>query len=95
VALLNSRFGDTAAGRIPVVSLEFNMNKIRNVGAALSLAALAVPAAFAQAVDPFDTVLADVTTKVETYGGSLLVLAGVGVVLMIGMKYIKKLRGAA
>lgn len=75
------------------------MNRInsqtRKIAAVAAASALSVSQAFAQAADPFDTVLTTVTGKVESYGGSLLVLAGVGVVLMIGMKYIKKLRGAA
>lgn len=72
----------------------FNL-QTRKFATAAALSALSVSAFAQSAADPFDTVLATVTDRVETYGGSLLVLAGVGVVLMIGMKYIKKLRGAA
>lgn len=63
-------------------------------GVAATLA-IASASASAQAVDAFDTVMDNVTTKVESYAGSLVVLAGVAVVFMIGMKYIKKIRGAA
>lgn len=63
-------------------------------GAAVGLG-LASVGAFAQSTDPFQDVLDNVTTKVETYAGSLVVLAGVAVVFMVGIKYIKKLRGAA
>jgi hypothetical protein len=69
---------------------------LRTKTLALAVAIAAPVAAFAQeAVDPFQGVLDNVTTKVETYAGSLVVLAGVAVVFMVGIKYIKKLRGAA
>lgn len=70
------------------------MNKIRNWGAA-SLATLAASGAMAQGTDPFDTVMTTVTTSVTEYAGALVVLAGVSVVFMIGIKYVKKIRGAA
>lgn len=71
------------------------MNKIRNWGSA-TLATVATGAAMAQtATDPFDTALTEITTKVETYGLALVGLAAVGVVFMIAMKYVKKLRSAA
>jgi hypothetical protein len=72
------------------------MNKIRNWGAATvaSLATMSLPA-FAQGTDPFDTVMTSVTTSVTEYAGALVVLAGVSVVFMIGVKYVKKIRGAA
>lgn len=68
---------------------------LKSKALALSVAIAAPVAAFAQATDPFQDVLNNVTTKVETYAGSLVVLAGVAVVFMVGIKYIKKLRGAA
>jgi hypothetical protein len=70
------------------------MNKIRNWGAA-TLATVAASAAMAQATDPFATAVTDVTSKVETYGAALVGLAAVGVVFMIAIKYVKKIRGAA
>lgn len=70
------------------------MNKIRNWGAA-TVAMLGANLAMAQSTDPFDTALSSITDKVETYGGALVGLAAVGVVFMIGIKYVKKLRGAA
>lgn len=68
---------------------------LKSKALALSVAIAAPVAAFAQVTDPFQDVLDNVTTKVETYAGSLVVLAGVAVVFMVGIKYIKKLRGAA
>lgn len=71
------------------------LKKLNAAVLGLTVAALSAPA-FAQTdPDAFETVLADVTTKVGEYAGALVVLAGVSVVFMIGVKYIKKLRGAA
>lgn len=70
------------------------MNKIRNWGAA-TFATVAAGAAQAQSTDPFDTVMTSVTTAVGEYAAALVVLAGVSVVFMIGVKYVKKIRGAA
>lgn len=70
-------------------------NSVRNLGIVV---ATSVPfLAFAQetGADPFDTAVDTITTKVEAYGGALVALAAVGVVFMIGMKYVKKIRGAA
>ena len=59
-------------------------------------AALIVPAvSFAQAVDPFTTAASDIKTKVATYGAELVVIAAVGVVFMVGIKYVKKISRAA
>lgn len=70
--------------------------KLKDKALAASVMIVAsVPAMAQEATDPFDTVLADVTEKVGEYAGALVVLAGVSVVFMIGVKYIKKLRGAA
>lgn len=70
-------------------------NAVRNAGivVATSLPVLA----FAQETptDAFDTALGTVTTKVSSYAASLVGLAAVAVVFMIGVKYVKKLRGAA
>lgn len=70
-------------------------NAVRNAGivVATSLPVLA----FAQETDPdaFETALTTVTGKVSGYAASLVGLAAVAVVFMIGVKYVKKLRGAA
>ena len=79
---------------LPGVFERFVMNKIRNWGAA-TLATVVTSAAMAQATDPFTTAVDEITTKVETYGLALVGLAAVGVVFMIAMKYVKKLRSAA
>lgn len=55
---------------------------------ALSGAAMADGDAFAAAVT-------DATTKIGAYGAALIGLAAVGVAFMIGVKYVKKIRGAA
>lgn len=61
----------------------------------IALAAALPVISFAQATDPFDTAVTDVTAKVQTYGAALVGLAAVGVVFMIAIKYVKKIRGAA
>lgn len=68
-------------------------SKYRNlcigVVAALPLVASATPA------DPFTTAMATATERVEDYAAALVGLAAVGVVFMIAIKYVKKIRGAA
>lgn len=62
------------------------------VGAAgLGMSALAM----AQTVDPFTDAVTAATTKVGTYGAALVVLSGVGVVFLIGMKYVKRIPRAS
>lgn len=61
---------------------------------ALALAPFAAVPAFAQDAS-FTTAITDLTTDVTSYGGSLVAIAAVGVVFMVAMKYIKKIRGAA
>lgn len=71
---------------------------VSNMRAKLALVATGVMlsgAALSQTTDPFADALADITAKVTTYGGGLVILAAVGVVFMVGVKYVKKLRGAA
>lgn len=59
------------------------------------LAASASVAAMAQSTDPFDTAIADLTTKITTYGGALVTLAAVGVAFFVAIKYVKKIPRAA
>lgn len=59
------------------------------VGLAAPVLALAAPP------DPFDAAISDITTKIGEYGAALVGVAAVGVVFMVGMKYVKKIRGAA
>lgn len=63
-------------------------------GAAVTLGLGAV-AANAQTADPFDAVVTEMTTKVEGYGGKLVIFCGVAVVFLIAMKYIRKIPKAA
>lgn len=65
----------------------------RNAGIAI---ATSLPMlAMAQGVDPFETALADATEKIGEYAAALVGVAAVAVVFMIGVKYVKKIRGAA
>lgn len=79
-------------------------NQARRYGAQLAdrgryVAALVVTSApvlaLAQATDPFTTVIDEVTAKVETYAGALVVLGGVAVLFMVGLKYVKKIPRAS
>ena len=64
--------------------------------AALVATAVALPGAvFAQAVDPFTTAMTTATDKVGVYAAALVGLAGVAVVFMIAIKYVKKIPKAS
>lgn len=64
--------------------------------AALSVLAVAsIGQAHAAAAEAFTTAVTSVTADVGTYGAALVGVAAVGVGFMVGMKYIKKIRGAA
>jgi NhaP-type Na+/H+ and K+/H+ antiporter len=43
----------------------------------------------------FTGAVTSVTADIATYGGALVGVAAVGVGFMVGMKYVKKIRGAA
>jgi hypothetical protein len=58
-------------------------------GTGLALSGLAL------ADDPFTAAMTDATSKVTTYAGALVGLSAVAVVFMIGVKYVKKIKGAA
>lgn len=65
----------------------------RNAGIAF---ATSLPVlALAQEADPFVAAMTNAGDKVEEYAGALVGLAAVAVVFMIGVKYVKKIRGAA
>lgn len=72
-------------------------NVVKNPRAAILAGSVALSnAAFAQvAADPFTTAMTTATTKVGEYAAALVGLAAVGVVFMIAIKYVKKIRGAA
>jgi F0F1-type ATP synthase membrane subunit c/vacuolar-type H+-ATPase subunit K len=57
--------------------------------------ALASVGVMAQETDPFTSTMTSMTTKVAGYGAALVGLAAVGVGFGIGIKYVKKIRGAA
>lgn len=65
------------------------------VAAVVSTGLLTAGVAFAQATDPFDAAVDNITDKVETYGAALVGVAAVGVIFMVAMKYVKKLPRAA
>lgn len=74
------------------------MNRLASIRTrlgALSLLALAPAMSFAQAVDPFDTAVTDITAKITSYGGALVGVAAVGVVFYVAIKFVKKLPRAA
>lgn len=78
-------------------AVAFAENKATRIGAAAG-AMLAAPVAFAEATGPdaaFASKITEVTTSIGTYGLALVGVAAVGVGFMIGVKYIKKIRGAA
>lgn len=63
--------------------------------AAASVFATAAHAAAGDATTAFSTAITSVSADVATYGGALVGVAAIGVGFMVGMKYIKKIRGAA
>lgn len=71
--------------------------KIRNL--VLGVASLFASAiAFAQAsptTTAFSNAVTSVSGDIATFGGALIGVAAVGVGFMVGMKYVKKIRGAA
>lgn len=69
-------------------------NTISNKALAAGVVLSAAVPAFAQ-TDPFTAAVADVKTKVASYGAELVAVAAVGVVFLIAIKYVKKIRGAA
>lgn len=63
--------------------------------ACIGAVALLPLAVFATPADPFDAAMTTATDKVGDYASALVGLAAVGVVFMIAIKYVKKIRGAA
>lgn len=58
---------------------------------------LAAGAAHAQSAGStaFNSAITSASSDIATYGAALVGVAAVGVVFMIGVKYVKKIRGAA
>lgn len=69
-------------------------SNIRKYGLGATLAASPI-FALAQATDPVVDSFTTVGGKVATYGAGLVGLAVIGVGFMVGVKYVKKARGAA
>lgn len=82
---------------LPVVSLAFESLKMKK--SLVAIAALGASAiSFAQAAPTttaFTTAVTSVSADIATFGGALIGVAAVGVGFMVGMKYVKKIRGAA
>lgn len=64
------------------------------VGAVVGSAVLALPA-MAQTADPFDTAIAEATTKITAYASALVPLSAIAVLFIIAIKYIKKIPRAS
>lgn len=60
------------------------------IGSLLSVPFLAL----AQATDPFDTAVSTVTENATGYAGALVGIAAAIVVVMIAMKFVKRIKGA-
>lgn len=73
------------------------MKKFFAPASALIAAVIAPVSAFAQTAgsSAFTTSVTAVTADIATYGAALIGVAAVGVGFMVGMKYVKKIRGAA
>lgn len=69
------------------------MDKLQKFGAALALVSLS-GAALAQSTDPFDAAVGTVTTNATAYAGALVGIAAAVVVVMIAMKFVKRIKGA-
>jgi len=69
-------------------------NGYAKAGVVVGSITLSAPA-FAVGEDPFDSAVTTLTTKIAAYGAGLAGLAVIGVGFMVGIKYIKKIRGAA
>lgn len=65
------------------------------VGAVSLLAAGIASAQAAPTTTAFTTAVTAVSADIATFGGALIGVAAVGVGFMVGMKYVKKIRGAA
>lgn len=73
------------------------VDSIKSKHLALTGAALSVlpPAVFAQGEDPFMVQATAFKAKIALYGAELVLVAAVGIIFMLGIKYVKKLPKAA
>lgn len=72
---------------------ESRMNKFAKAALAVPASLLALGAQAQEAA--FTAAVTSVSTDIAAYGAALVGVAAVGVGFMIGMKYVKKIRGAA
>jgi hypothetical protein len=69
-------------------------HRVRDAALVASVALLSSPV-FAQGTDPFDAAVTSVTAKVNLYWPQLVGIAAIAVAFAIGLKYVRKIRGAA
>ena len=72
-----------------------NVLKKSAIGAASLVGAGFAAAQAAPTTQAFTTAVTSVSADIATFGGALIGVAAVGVGFMVGMKYVKKIRGAA
>lgn len=70
------------------------LQTIRRYGIPAAIA-LGPVAAFAQASSAFTDAVSSASADIATYGAALVGVSAVGVVFMVAIKYVKKIRGAA
>lgn len=75
-------------------TLKNRAREIAIVGA-VSVPTLALANVGSSASTAFNSALTDATAAVGSYAAALVGLAAVGVVFMIAVKYVKRIRGAA
>lgn len=69
--------------------------KLQDKALAASVLVLSSVPVMAQTTDPFDTAMAEATTKVGAYAAALVGLGAVAVIFMIALKYVKKIPRAS
>lgn len=72
-----------------------NIVRKLSIGSLATLPVLAMADGAPSAATVFNSALSDATTAVGTYAAALVGLAAVGVVFMIAVKYVKKIRNAS
>lgn len=69
--------------------------KLQDKALAASVLVVSSVPVMAQTTDPFDTAMAEATTKVGAYAAALVGLGAVAVIFMIALKYVKKIPRAS
>jgi len=75
--------------------LKFKKSIVGAVAAASAFLVAPMAHAAGDANAAFTAAITTVTADIGTYGAALVGVAAVGVAFMVGIKYIKKIRGAA